>query len=156
MIRLSCGGCSDRSFIVDPLRYFSFEPVLYSCCDKGHGLYYFVFGMVHIKDPLPLNGKSSPRRDGSGFPLSLSGARCSSVVRAFAYVSMSRRIDPFMVDPISYFSFQPVLHDWCNKGRDMGYPVCGMMHIKEPLLLIGKSSPRSGDSGFPLSLSEWY
>ena len=23
----------------------------------------------------------------------------------------------------------------------MCYPVCGMMHIKEPLLLIGKSSP---------------
>ena len=23
------------------------------------------------------------------------------------------------VDPLSYFSFQPVLHDWCNKG-------CGM------------------------------
>ena len=45
------------------------------------------------------------------------------------------------VDPLSYFSFQPVLHDWFNKGRGMYYPVCGMMHIKEPLLLIGKSSP---------------
>ena len=39
------------------------------------------------------------------------------------------------VDPLSYFSFQPVLHDWCNKGRGMCYPVCGMVHIKEPLLL---------------------
>ena len=38
-----------------------------------------------------------------------------------------------MVDPLSYFSFQPVLHDWCNKGGGMYYPVCGMMHIKEPL-----------------------
>ena len=55
------------------------------------------------------------------------------------------------VDPLSYFSFHPVLHDWCNKGRGMCYPVCGMVHIKEPLLLIDKSS----DSGFPLSLSEW-
>ena len=36
----------------------------------------------------------------------------------------------------------------------MCHPVCGMMHIKEPLLLIGKSSP-CGGSGFPLSLSEW-
>ena len=54
------------------------------------------------------------------------------------------------VDPWSYFSFQPVLHDWCNKG----YPVCGMVNIKEPLLLIGKSS-LCGDSGFPFSLSEW-
>ena len=41
-----------------------------------------------------------------------------------------------VVDPLSYFSFQPVLHNWCNKGRGMCYPVCGMVHIKEPLLLI--------------------
>ena len=31
------------------------------------------------------------------------------------------------VDPLSYFLFQPVLHDWCNKGRGMSYPVCGMV-----------------------------
>ena len=59
-----------------------------------------------------------------------------------------------MVNPMSYFSFQPVLHDRCNKGRSMYHPVCGMMHMKEPLLVIGKSSP-CGGSGFPLSLSEW-
>ena len=58
------------------------------------------------------------------------------------------------VDPLTYFSFQPVLHDWCNKGCGMCYPVCGMVHIKEPLLLIDKSS-LSGGSGFPFSLSEW-
>ena len=70
------------------------------------------------------------------------------------------------VDPLSYFSFQPVLHDWCNKGRGMCYPVCGMVHIKmcypvcgmvhikEPLLLIDKSS-LCGGSGFSFSLSEW-
>ena len=34
------------------------------------------------------------------------------------------------VDPLSYFSFQPVLHNWCNKGRGMCYPVSGMVHIK--------------------------
>ena len=33
------------------------------------------------------------------------------------------------------------------------YPVCGMMHIKEPLLLNGKSS-LCGGSRCPLSLSE--
>ena len=60
----------------------------------------------------------------------------------------------FMVDPLSYLLFHPVLHDWCNKGCGMCYPVCGMMHIKEPLVLIGKSSS-CGGSGFPLSLSEW-
>ena len=53
-----------------------------------------------------------------------------------------------------YFSFQPVFHDWCNKGCGMCYPVCGMVHIKEPLLLIDKSS-LCGSSGFPFSLSEW-
>ena len=58
------------------------------------------------------------------------------------------------VEPLSYFSFQPVLHDWCHKGRGMCYHVCGMVHIKGPLLLIEKSSP-CGGSGFPLSLSEW-
>ena len=56
---------------------------------------------------------------------------------------------------MSYFSFQPVLHDWCNKSNGMCYPVCGMVPIKEPLLLIGKSIPCSGGSRFSLSLSEW-
>ena len=58
------------------------------------------------------------------------------------------------VDPLSNFSFQPVLHDWCNKGRGMCYHVCEMVHIKEPLLLIENGS-QCGGSGFPLSLSEW-
>ena len=35
------------------------------------------------------------------------------------------------------------------------YPVCEMVHIKEPLLLIKKSGVCSVGSGFPLSLSEW-
>ena len=44
------------------------------------------------------------------------------------------------VNPLGYFSFQSVLHDLCNKGR-------GMVYIKEPLLLIGKSS-LCGAAGF--------
>ena len=36
----------------------------------------------------------------------------------------------------------------------MCYPVCGVVNIKEPLLLIRKSSLRGG-SGVPFSLSEW-
>ena len=59
-----------------------------------------------------------------------------------------------MVDPLGYFLFHPVPHDWCNKGRGMYYSVCGMVHIKETLLLIDKSS-LCGGSGFPFSLSEW-
>ena len=55
---------------------------------------------------------------------------------------------------IELFLFQPVLHNWCNKGRGMCYPVCVMMLIKQKisLLIIGKSS-HFGGSGFPLSLS---
>ena len=37
----------------------------------------------------------------------------------------------------------------------MWYPVCGMVHIKEPLLLIEKSGPYSGSIMLPLSLSKW-
>ena len=35
------------------------------------------------------------------------------------------------VDPLSYFSFQPVLHMY-KKFHGMSYPVCGVMHIKDP------------------------
>ena len=59
-----------------------------------------------------------------------------------------------MVDPLIYFLLQQVLHDLCNKDPSMYYPVCGLVHIKDPLL-IEKSSPYSGGSRFPLSLSEW-
>ena len=47
-------------------------------------------------------------------------------------------------------SFQPVLYDL---GCGMCYPVCGMVHIKEPWLLIRKSSP-CGGIGFPLHPSD--
>ena len=36
------------------------------------------------------------------------------------------------------------------KGHCMCYPVCGMVHIKDPLLLIKKNSSSSGVSKFPL------
>ena len=55
-----------------------------------------------------------------------------------------------IVDPLSYFSFQPLFHDWRNKGHGVCYPVCGRVYIKEPLLLIGNSSPCRDSSGFPL------
>ena len=35
------------------------------------------------------------------------------------------------VDPLSYFSLQPVLHDWFNKGCGMYYPVCGMVLFRK-------------------------
>ena len=57
----------------------------------------------------------------------------------------------FIVDPLSYILFQPVVHDWCNKSCGMCYPVYGMMHIKELLLLIEKNSSCCS-SGFPLPI----
>ena len=62
----------------------------------------------------------------------------------------NKKINNKQINPHThtYFSFQPVLHDWCNKGCGMCYPVYG---IKEPLLLIGKSST-CGGSGFPLAI----
>ena len=86
--------------------------------------------------------------------LSMKGAGRSSEVERLLMVWWVVGKILHEVDPLSYFSFQPVLHNWCNKGRGMCYPVCGMVHIKEPLLLIEKSSP-CGGSWFPLSLSEW-
>ena len=64
--------------------------------------------------------------------------------RASAHGAIGQRINPLLV------SLQPVFHDLCNKGYGMCYPVCGMVHIKEPLLLTGKNIPCG--SRFPLSL----
>ena len=44
--------------------------------------------------------------------------------------AMGIRIDLPHGAPIKHFPFQPVLHDWCNKGRVMSYPVCGTVHNK--------------------------
>ena len=62
-------------------------------------------------------------------------------------LSLYTCLSNIMVSIYYAISFQPVLHDWFNKGRGKCYPVCGMVHIKEPLLLIGKSRPCCG-SGF--------
>ena len=77
------------------------------------------------------------------------GARCSSVVRAFTHDAMGRRIDP------SWWTYWAISRSsQCSTTGVTKAVVCvilsGMMHIKEPLLLIGKNSP-CGGSGFPLS-----
>ena len=123
---------------IDPLIYFSFQPVLQDWYNKGHGMCYPICGMVHIKEPLLIIGKSSPCSD-SGFLLS--PAEWSITICPTPYnrnqMCMSVRLwcdgssdRSFMVDPLGYFSFQPVPQDWFNKCRGMCYPVCGMMHIK--------------------------
>ena len=57
----------------------------------------------------------------------------------FMYVCTCEHASVVPTD-IGLASFQPVLHDCCNKDCGMCYPVCGMMHIKEPLLLIAEST----------------
>ena len=49
---------------------------------------------------------------------------------------------------LGYFPFQPVVHNWFIKGRGMFCSVYGKVHIKDPLLLIEKSS-LCGGSRFP-------
>ena len=44
--------------------------------------------------------------------------------------------------PIDRFLVPPVLHYWYNKDHGMCYPVCGILHIKEPLLFIGKEGKK--------------
>ena len=80
--------------MMGPLAYLSFIRVYHSRCNKGHGKYESICG----------------------------GARCSSVVRAFAYGAIG-----CWIDPSSYFLFQPVFHNWCTKGCSMCYPVCVIM-----------------------------
>ena len=50
------------------------------------------------------------------------GVRCSSEVRAFAHGVIGRRIDP------SWWTLWTIF----RSSRGICYPVCGIMHIKEP------------------------
>ena len=42
--------------------------------------------------------------------------------------------------PTEVFLVLAMLHNWCNKSSGMYYPVYGIQHIKQPLLLIGKAA----------------
>ena len=79
------------------------------------------------------------------------GARCGSMVEHPLTVwHVIRSIHHGGL--LSYFSFLPVLHNWCNIDHGMCYPVSGTLHINVPLLLIVKSSPCSGSSRFTLTI----
>ena len=71
------------------------------------------------------------------------------MVRAFAHDAMGRWINPSWGGPIELFLVPASANSVTVCG--MCYPVYGMVHIKEPLLLIKKSSP-CGGSGFPLTI----
>ena len=59
-----------------------------------------------------------------------------------------------MVDPLSLFSFQPVLHDWYNKGCGMCHPVCGMAEVdpensvRGAPIICGRMTPTSSNGKF--------
>ena len=53
-----------------------------------------------------------------------------------------------MVDPLSYFSFQPVFYNWCNSGRGIYYAVYGILHINDPFLPIGRVALEVATAGF--------
>ena len=94
----------------------------YTSCGALAGMRYYILDAVY-----PLSQTTSPT--------------CAVLPVNTSPVSTGQLSDrSLMVDPLSYFSFQPVLHDWCNKCCGMHYPVCGIMHIKETLLLIGRNS----------------
>ena len=76
------------------------------------------------------------------------------MVIAFAHGAMGRRIDPSLCGPSELFFVPASALRLVYQRPWFVLSVCGMMHIKEPLLLIGKSI-LCGGSRIPLSLSEW-
>ena len=68
---------------------------------------------------------------------------CSSIVERPLMVRWVVGSIPFGGPIELFFSFHP-FHNWCNKGHGMAFHVCGMMHINDPLLVMGKSIPWSG------------
>ena len=83
-----------------------------------------------------------------GFPMSLSMWCYNDIIALKSDGSLDRSL---IVDQLSCFSLQPMLHNWCNNDHDMYYPVSGMAHYKRS---IGNSSPCRSGIWFPLSLSK--
>ena len=62
----------------------------------------------------------------------------------FAHGAMGCRIDPSWDEPIDLCIVPASAPRLVQQRPGMCYPVCGMVHIKEPLLLIGKSVAAAG------------
>ena len=78
------------------------------------------------------------------------GAGCSSVDSVPAFEAVGRRIDPSQWTQLQFglFSVPTSGPQLVIKGRGMYCSVYGKVHIKDPLVLIEKSS-LCGGSGFP-------
>ena len=74
---------------------------------------------------------------------------CDSKKTIFLSLNIFCSFKPCIVSScIASFVNQPVVHNWFIKGCGMYCSVYGKVHIKDPLLLIEKSS-LCGGSGFP-------
>ena len=102
---------------LQPKNVLSFQPMFYKLCNKGHSMYY----------PVSDGARKISRSANEIVSIRNEMYLCGESAHSWCDGSSDRF---FMVDPLSYFSFQPVLHDWCNKCHGMCYPVCRMMYIK--------------------------
>ena len=66
-----CGELSDRSHLIYPLGYFSFQPVFHNWCNSDRCMYCSVYRRVHIKDHLLLIANSCSWSGDIGFHISL-------------------------------------------------------------------------------------
>ena len=183
-----CNGFLDRSFMVDPLSYFSFEPVLHgkafthgamdSWIDPSWWTHWAIFHSSQCsmeKHSLMVQWIIGSILHGGPTELFFIPASAPwKNIHSWRNGSLDRS---FMVDPLSYFSFQPVIHGKAFTHGAMGHRidpswwthwaishssqvvVCtalsvGMVHIKNTHLAGNwKEMQCSGRSRFPLSLS---
>ena len=85
----------------------------------------------------------------------LAGCTIALIIIVFAHGAMGRRINPLWW---TYWAISRS-NQCSTTGVTMAviYAILsGMVHIKDPLLLIEKTSPCGGSSRFPLLLSEWF
>ena len=78
------------------LRLFVFQPLVYSWCNEGSGMYHPVIGAY--KAPPPPAANRSPWSDGSGFPLVI--RVWSLTIRQTQYDRMCRYIIQTFVTPV--------------------------------------------------------
>ena len=102
---------------------------------------------LNIKHPMLL--KTKTKKTYAVFFKTIHGARCSSVVEC---PLMVRWVIGSIPRELILFPTSAAL--LVNK-RDLCFPVCGMVYVKDPFLLVGNINPYSSSNGFPLSLSEW-
>ena len=114
--------------MVDPLSYFSFH----DWCNKGCGMCYPVCGIVCF-----MLSDDDEDADDDVVSISESPRICFESPRICFESPRICFESPRICFEWRCNSWQT--YDWYKQSRGMCYPVYGMVHIKEPLLLIGKN-----------------